>query len=202
MSAMFTHHADLVTRYILNPLRDPFLTPFTPTGSASVEAISNGESISKALRRLSIVPSAPLPHLILALLHPLLLNLFLLGGYAATAPHSAEYKQVSALLQSYMGMALSPVEDAMSLVDRIMYISAADGWMYAAGDTGGISIRRASSDEVDEFIDYSEIQARVQLVIEMLENTSSDVKSEVLVAIIRRWLSPVYEDSPMLYTSH
>jgi hypothetical protein len=98
-------------------------------------------------------------------------------------------------------MALSPVEDAMYLVDRIMYVSATDGWTFAAGETGGISIRHASSDEPDEFTDYSEIQARVQLVIKMLENTSSDVKSEVLVAIIRRWLSPVDEDSPMLYTS-
>jgi hypothetical protein len=200
MSAMFTHHADLVTRYILKPLRDPFLTSFDHAGSGSVEAISNGDSISKALRRLSIVPSAPLPNLVLALLHPLMLNLFLLGAYAATTPHSAEYKQVSALLQLYMGMALSSFEDAMYLVDRIMDISADDGWTYAAGDSGGISIRQASNDDLGELIDYSEIQARVQLVIEMLEKTSSDVKSEVLVAIIRRWLSPVDEDSPMLYT--
>jgi hypothetical protein len=193
---MFAQHSNLVTRYILNPLREPLLTPTNYTASESIGASSDGEPIAKALRRLGLIVSTPLQNLVLASIRSLLVNLFLLGAYTATAPHAADYEQVSLILQSYLAIALSPAEDAMYLVDRILHTSTTDGWTYTAGSAGGISIRRAVNDEI---IGPDETQARVQLVLEVLANSSSDVKSEVFVGIIRRWLSPVDDDSPMKY---
>ena len=72
--------------------------------------------------------------------------------------------------------------------------------MYTPGGTGGVAIRRASEGDIHD-VGYEEIFARVATVVEIIEKASDDIKSEIFVGVVRRWLSPRDEDLLLYFPS-
>jgi hypothetical protein len=194
---MYRRHSTLVTRHLLEHMRSPLL-PSTDDVSRTIDVISTDASIRTALRRLENVVSQPIPVFAYPLLRPLLLNLYLLSAYIRPTPHMVMKETIAALFEVYLKVTPSPSADIHYLVDRILYSSSLDGWLWSSGDEGGVSIRRITADDETSVLSLEEIQARVELIVEIVHTAPDDVLSEVLVGIMRQWLSPV-EDSPMQY---
>jgi hypothetical protein len=194
ISFMLIRHSKLVQKYLLEPIQLPLL----PLRNQSTEIISTDESIERALRRLEVIISNPSsPTLISLLFQPLLLNLFLLSVYTSSTFHTKVKSQVTQLLASYFTASSSAATDAIHLIEEIVQVPADEGWTYAPGDEGGIVIRRVTIGDTHEY-GFEEISNRVSVIVEILRETSNDVKSEIFVGIVRHWLSP-YDENPLQY---
>ena len=178
---------------ILERIRKPLL----PSGTISNEVISTDESISQCLRRLEVITSNSVQALISSAIHALVKNLFLLSVYAHESHHFNIKTQVAHLLSSYLASTPSPATGVLDLVEQLLVTSHAEGWMYTPGGTGGIAIRRVTEGDIRE-VGFEEIFTRVAMVVEIIAKTSDDIKSEIFVGVVRRWLSPRDED-PLLY---
>lgn len=196
ISFMIIHHAELVRQFILQPIQSPLL-PSKDQILGAISIISTDEAIEKILERLVIVTTNPSPQLISLLMQPLLLNLFLLAVYTKDTLHVNLRAQTIRLLETYFKFSSSSVADALHLVERLLWTATNKGWTYSAGDHGGISIRRVESGKLHE-LGFDEISARVSTIIEIIRGASDDVKSEIFVGIIRRWLSPD-DENPLSY---
>ena len=191
---MLVRHSKLVQKYLLGPIQ----LPLVPLRDQSTEIISTDESIEKTLRRLEVIISNPSsPTLTSLLFQPLLLNLFLLSVYTSSTFHTKVKSQVTRILASYFTASSSAATDAIHLIEQIVRVPADEGWTYAPGDSGGIAIRRVTIEDTYEY-GFEEISKRVSIIIEILRETSDNVKSEIFVGIIRHWLSP-YDENPLQY---
>jgi hypothetical protein len=195
ISFLIRNHATLVERNILEPIRKPLL----PSGTISMEIISADESIRLCLRRLEVITSNSGQALIYSAIRPLVTNLFLLSVYAHESHHSNIKTQVAHLLSSYLASTPSPATDVLDLVEQLSVTSYAEGWMYTPGGTGGVAIQRAAVGDIHD-VGYEDIFGRVATVVEIIEKVSDDIKSEIFVGVVRRWLSPRDEDL-LLYFS-
>lgn len=195
ISFLFRNHQALVERNILGPTRKALL----PSGTNASEILSDDESIRTSLHRLEVIASNSTQPLNSSAIRPLLQNLFLLSVYTHEPHQTSINAQVSHILTSYFASSPSSAIDVLHLVRYVLDISAAQGWMYAPGATGGIAIRRARESDTSN-VRFDEILVRVAAVVEMIGKTSEDIKSEVFVGVIRTWLSP-HDDDPLLYSS-
>jgi hypothetical protein len=195
ISFLVRNHAALVERSILEPIRKPLL----PSGTISNEIISTDESIRQCLRRLEVITLNSGQALISSAIRPLVKNLFLLSVYTRESHHSNIKTQVVHLLSSYLASTPSPATDVLDLVEQISVTSNAEGWIYTPGGTGGVAIRRATKGDIHD-VGFEEIFTRVATVVEIIGKASDEIKSEIFVGVVRRWLSPRDEDL-LLYFS-
>jgi hypothetical protein len=89
-------------------------------------------------------------------------------------------------------------QDLFSLIDRMLYSTTSEGWTWTAGAEGGIAIRRTTTDDTNENMGMDKVQARVELIVEILDGASDDLLSEVFVGIMKRWLSSC-DNNPIQY---
>jgi hypothetical protein len=197
ISYMFPRHSIFLEHYILKPIRSSLL-PSKDEILRAVDIISNDASITTALRRIESLVSTPYPALLSSLLRPLLLNLYILAAYIHKSPRASLKQQVLHILRTYVTAAPSAAQDVFYFIDRMLYSATSEGWTWTAGDEGGIAIRRTTADDVNEDMGMDEVQARVELIVEILGGASDDVLSEVFVGIMRRWLSSG-DNNPIQY---
>jgi len=189
ISRLVRNHAGLVERNILEPIRKPLLL----SGTISIDIISTDESIRQCLRRLEVITSNSGQVLIYSAIRPLVKNLFLLLVYTHESHHSNIKTQVAHLVSSYLASTPSPATDVLDLVEQLSVTSYVEGWMYTPGGTGGVAIRRATEGDIHD-VGFEEIFTRVATVVEIIAKASDDIKSEIFVGVVRRWLSPRDED--------
>ena len=195
ISFLFQNRKALLEPYILQPIRKS-LSSF---GSNATDIISTDKAIRTSLRRLEIIISNSAPPLISSAIQPLVKNLFLLSVYTHDSPHSSIRIQAKHILTVYLASTSAAATDALQLVEQLLATCIAEGWTYTPGGTGGIAIRRATETDVPD-IGFENIFARVAVLVEIIEKTSDDVKSEIFVGVLTRWLSPNDED-PLSYVS-
>lgn len=198
LSFMIVRHSKFVQKYILEPIQSPLLPSKDQITTSSTDIISSDELIEGALQRFDTITSNPSPILISMLFRPLLFNLFLLSVYTQNTFHAKIRGQVTQFLVLYLKSSSSAATDVLYLVERMLRTSIDEGWIYAPGENGGIAIRKITVEDTHE-LGFDEISTRVSIIIEILKEASSDVKSEIFVGIIRQWLSP-HKDNPLLYT--
>jgi hypothetical protein len=199
ISFLLNHHTKYVGRYILEPIQAPLL-PLEGKVASSVDLISSDDSIEKALLRLEVAIANHSSTFASPLVRPVLLNLFLLAAYTSNTFHSNIRKQVTHLLKSYLKSSSSGATDTLSLIERLVWTSNENGWTYTPGAQGGIAIRCVTSTETAD-IGFDEITVRIAIIIDIIRETSDDMKSEIFVGIIRHWFSP-HEDNPLQYISY
>lgn len=190
ISLLFSQHSELVSRHILNPVQTP-LSPRPEVNSGGL--LSEDEAVQHSLKQLQVISSNPTPALITALLRSILFTLLLLSVYTHGTHHSVIRTQVNQLLETYIKSSSSPAVDILDLTKKITLSTETQGWSLVAGETGGIAIR--STSEERELLDLEEIQTRVEVLIEILEKASDEVKSEIFVGVIRQWLHPESDNS-------
>jgi hypothetical protein len=195
---MFIRHAELVDQYIFGPIRLPLLPSKGRIEKNSVDVISTDESIERAVQRLEELLSTPSLTLVSLLFRPVALNVFLLSVYAQGTSHTKMGERTIQLLGSYMASSSSPAIDVLHLVERLSHIATDEGWTFTAGGEGGIAIRRTTDTDILS-LGFDDIARRISVLIEILRETSDDVKTEVFVGVIRRWLSPHHDDDFLPY---
>lgn len=195
ISFMFSRHAELVDKYIFEPIRLALL-PSEEGIKNSIDVISTEESIEKAVHRLEALLSMPSSSLISLLFRPLALNVFLLSIYTQGTFHTKMGDRTRQLLSSYIISSSCPVVDVLYLVERLLDSTIDQGWTFTAGSDGGIAIRRATDTDIRP-LGFDETTRRISVLIEILRRTPDDVKTEVFVGVIRRWLSPHQDDDPL-----
>jgi len=79
-------------------------------------------------------------------------------------------------------------------MERILYVPP--DWTFGPGGHGGVAVRRIATAET---LDLNSIQSRIESLLEILEKTPENTKSEIFVGIVRKWLSPQDEMDPMQY---
>jgi hypothetical protein len=197
ISFLFSQHSDLVSRHLLSPIQSVFLPKPDFSKTNSGDLLSDDETIRHFLKQLQLITSNPSPTLITALLRPILFTLFLLSVYTHGTHHTISSSQASQILESYVKSSTSPAADILNLTKKILSRSESQGWSFVAGETGGVDIRSTSKETDDLGLDN--IQTRVEVLMEILQQASEDVKSEVFVGVIRQWLHPESKDNPMRY---
>jgi hypothetical protein len=184
---MIARHQSDVRKYILDPIRRPLNPPF----SASDDELSSDTAITETLKRLEVIVSEASPILISSVLQPILRPLFLLLVHVQNTFHTQLKDRLTTLLKTYLSVSFSATADALDLVHHFLDQPESDGWTFAAGSSGGVAIRKAESVPT---LGFDEIVTRISTFVEILKDSTDELKSAVFVAIIREWLAPKQED--------
>jgi hypothetical protein len=118
-------------------------------GALSIDGIENTivtqQELSRSLRRLALlVLSHPNPGLTGRLVRPLLLPLWALSTFHGVSFMTTEMTKIaSAILTQFLRLVGTPA-NLVLLADHVL-CTGGDHWIFAPGDSGGISVRRTSS---------------------------------------------------------
>jgi len=164
------------------------------------DEISSDATIELTLTRLEIFMSEANPLLVSAVFQPILSNLFLLLVHVQNTFQTQFKERITKVLKMNFRSSWSAMVDASHLVERILRRSEDEGWKFAAGSSGGIAIRKVDGME-SAALGFDQILARISTFVDLLEDSSDEVKSSVFVGVIREWLTPKSDD-PLQYMSH
>jgi len=192
ITQLMTKHEAFVARYIFDLIQEPLLP--RPSDSMMNDVVFEDTAVEICLNRLEKITLNPAPPLVISLLQPILPNLFLFLAYTQTAPQSLLKSKILNLIQTYLTASPTPLKDVLSLIERMLYVPP--DWTFGPGGHGGVAVRRISTAET---LDLNSIQSRIENLLEILEKTSENTKSEIFVGIVRKWLSSQDEMDPMQY---
>jgi len=196
MAFLVARHLDLVQRFILQEVRQP-LNPSKSDTTTPSDEISSDAAIELTLTRLELFISEANPFLVSAVFQPILPNLFLLLVHVQNTFHTQLKGRITKILKVNFASSWSAMVDACHLVERILQRSEDEGWTFAAGSSGGIAIRKVDGMESMP-LRFDQITIRISTFVELLKDSSDEVKSRVFVGVIRKWLIPKSDD-PLQY---
>ncbi len=163
----------------------------TPPGMDGGTLVAEAE-LERVLTRLESLLSSHLSlRLTKSLLQPLLRPLWALVCYANSANRIVWCERAAAILRTYLKMAGGSAQ--LAKIAKILMWDGRPWWAFGSGSSGGIEIRRRSSDDSDEkdMIAFVEdISLRVDEYIRLLASGTIDDTSigEVFLIITKRCL--------------